>query len=195
MACLMLVIGGGVFYGVTLYIKKDASLEKNEPIAVQQFAVPEVESNASSTNTATSAPITASSSDQKPSGKKIAFTEFMRKGGSYKCAVTQTMSTMTTQGTVYMHDDLVRAEFSSSLAGQTINSAMIARDGYMYSWTSAAPSKGIKTKLAPDTETGSTSKPATYTWNGSQVGDYSCEEWKADDSIFEIPKTIVFTQQ
>ena len=188
----MLIIGGSVFYGVTNYVKKDS-----EPIAAVPVVTEMTSTSAevmSASTTEDGASLSATTTDSKASGKKMAFTEFMSKGGAYKCDVTQIVATMTTKGTVYMHDALVRAEFSNSVAGQSLNTTMIARDGYMYSWTSLTPNKGYKTKLAADT-TPKPGQPATYTWNGSQVGDYDCQAWKADDSLFDLPKTVTFAEQ
>lgn len=196
MGMLMLVIGGGIFYGVTTYVKEDgASGVENTPVTQQvETTFPQDNASTSEMTNGTSTN-TSSTTDTKPSGKKMAFTEFMKQGGSYKCDVTQTVANMTTSGKVFMHDALVRAEFSTSVAGQSLNTTMIARDGYMYSWTSMTPNKGYKTKISQSGDTGTANPSATYTWNGSQVGDYTCEVWKADDALFEIPKTVTFTLQ
>lgn len=186
MGLVLVIIGGGVFYGVTSYVKHDTE-------------TPIVGETKTQTDTLTVATATdATTTEVKPGGKKIPFAEFMKKGGSYKCEVTQVMANMTSQGTVYIHDSLIRAEFSTTVAGQSMNTNMIARDGYTYSWTSMMPGKGYKTKIA----TSETSAPGansstsgTYTWNGEQVGDYSCEAWTADESVFELPKSVTFTTQ
>ncbi len=188
----MLIIGGGVFYGVTNYVKKDSEPMAFVPVVTEMTSTSTEVINASTTEDGTSLGVTTT--DPKAPGKKMAFTEFMSKGGSYKCDVTQVVATMTTKGTVYMHDALVRAEFSNSVAGQSLNTTMIARDGYMYSWTSLTPNKGYKTKLAAEA-TPKPGQPATYTWNGSQVGEYDCKEWKADDTLFDLPKSVTFTEQ
>lgn len=185
MGCFFLVVGTGVFYWVTSYVKDDGKEVVNSevvtPVAPIEASIPE--------NSST----TMSASTTEASGRKMSFSQFMSKGGSYKCDVTQTMATMTSRGTVYMHDVLVRLEVALALSGQSMNTTMIARDGYMYSWTSATPSKGYKTKIAPPEGTSSSSK--TFTWDGGQISDYTCEEWKADDGIFELPKSVVFSTQ
>ena len=192
---LLLFVAMGLYYGVTSYVQKDNEVIPVK-VAVQQDSATTtaVSDQTSTTTTATGTALTASSTDK--SGKKVPFGEFMSKGGSYKCDITQTMATMTSKGTVYMHNQLVRVEFSISLAGQTISTAMVAKDGYMYSWTSNTPGKGQKIKLVDQTQKGNaTSTSKTYTWNGSQVTDYTCNPWVADDSIFELPKTVTFTVQ
>jgi hypothetical protein len=190
LASFMIVVASGVYFGLSSYVKEDTQGEETTIQVVStstESASPLVETasttEASSTQTGTST--------KQGSSKKIPFTEFMSKGGSYTCDITQNVSTMTSKGTVYMHDALVRLELATSLAGQSMNTTMIARDGYMYSWTDLSPTKGYKTKIVAS----ATEKPTTYTWNGSQVGDYTCEAWKADDTRFELPKTVTFTIQ
>lgn len=181
----LLVIAGSVFYGVTSYVSNDAPKEEVEVVVAT--TTPEVVIVA--TTTATTTP-------EKSSGKKMAFSEFMKQGGAYKCTVTQTVATMTTEGTVYLYDSKVKADFAMSVAGQSIKTSMIIRDGYSYTWTSNTPTKGFKTKIVGSTTEGSSTAPkGTYTWDGSQIGEYDCNSWVAVDSIFELPSTVVFTLQ
>ncbi len=189
----MLIIGVGVFYGVATYVEKDSAREIEASNHVD-VSTSTPEALASSTEIMMSTSTSATTTETKSNGKKISFTEFMSKGGSYKCDITQVVATMTTKGVVYMHDALVRAELSNSVAGQSLNTTMIAKDGYMYSWTSLTPNKGYKTKIST-AGSGLKNQATTYTWNGGQVGDYNCEAWSADDSFFELPKTVTFTSQ
>jgi outer membrane lipoprotein-sorting protein len=173
-----LVVAVGIFYGTSSYVKNEAEV-------VTQI---QTSTTTDSVASATSTTETASSTEEK----KIAFPLVLERGGMYKCSVTQSMGTITSDGTVYINGPLVRAEFSMSVADQKISTTMIARDGYMYSWTASASSTGTKVKMAtandPKQPTG------VKTWNGSQVTDYSCDEWKPDEVLFEIPKTVTFTE-
>jgi hypothetical protein len=181
---LFIIISTGIFYGVSTYVNKDNA------VAQVSFATTTQEVVAVATSTET-----ASSTQLASSGKKIPFVDFIKQGGSYKCSVTQTVSTMTTNGTVYIHDGLIRGDFAISVAGQSINSYMITKDGYVYTWTSAMPTKGFKTKVV-DPKSGNSQAQAkgTYTWDGSQIGEYSCDPWTADTSLFEIPSSVTFTE-
>jgi hypothetical protein len=194
MGIVGLFIAGSIFYGVTSFMKQDSEVATMTPVTSQATTSQE-EIQATSTASTTPALPTASaqSTSTEKVSKKIPFGEFMSKGGSYKCAITQKMANMISEGTVYMHDKLVRVEFATNLAGQSISTTMVARDGYMYSWTSTTPGKGYKMKVGG--ESGKTATTSTYTWNGSQVGEYTCSPWIADDSLFELPKTVVFTTQ
>lgn len=185
MTGLLIVIGGGVYYGVTSYVKND-----------QEVAVVSPSQGTQTTDQNQAAQATTTASSTAPTGKKIPFTEFMKQGGSYKCTVTQNVANMTSEGTVYIHNTMIRGEFTTTVAGQGVSASMIARDGYTYSWTSMMPTKGYKAKIvnsegAPGSANAGTS--GTYTWDGTQIGDYSCEAWVADDTKFDLPKSIVFS--
>lgn len=196
MTGLFLTLGVGVYIWVSTYMKNDTLLGNPSSQGEVATSTEEAQQMATSSLGTSTEPI--ASSTEKKSDKKVSFTEFLNKGGSYKCAVTQTISTMVSNGTVYIHDALVRAEFATTMAGQSISTTMVARDGYTYTWTNMSKGKGYKTKIAANgSETSDASgKPSsTYSWNGSQIGEYSCESWKADDSLFELPKDIVFSEQ
>lgn len=191
MGFFAILLSSLLYFGTASYIRQDVSAPVPETQATSTVVTTASTTEATSTDISATSSVEASSSTSKASTKKIPFTEFMSKGGSYKCDITQTMAAMTASGKVYMHDDLVRVEITSSLAGQSVSTTMIAKDGYMYSWTNLTPEKGYKTKITKS----ATENSKVYTWNGSQVGDYTCEAWKADDTLFELPKTVTFTVQ
>lgn len=187
MGGLLVVVAGGIFYGVTSYVDKDnATVTPIVATTTEEVVVATTTESSTSTSTASTT----------PAGKKMAFSEFIKQGGSYKCTVTQTVATMTTNGTVYIDGSKIKADFAVSVAGQSINTTMIVRDGYTYTWTSNAPTKGFKTKVATGGQgDSSTGAKGTITWDGSQIGDYSCDPWVAQASMFELPTTVTFTVQ
>lgn len=129
-------------------------------------------------------------------GKKMAFTEFIKQGGSYKCSVNQNIQNMEMKGTVYISGALVRGDYSMQMEGMDMNSYMVVRDGYTYTWSSMMPTMGYKAKVI---ETLPTTDPTTgasgsYSWNADQIGDYDCAPWTKDDSVFAIPKEIDFKE-
>ncbi len=182
LGALILVVGGGAFYGVVSYVSNDALTEK-EIVAI-----------ATTTPVVVVATTTASTTPEKPLEKKMAFAELMKQGGSYKCTVTQNVSTMSSDGIVYIHDDFIKATFSTNVGGQTIGTSMIARDGYTYSWTTTSKGVGYKAKISEKTGAPTNaSTSATYAWNGDQIGEYDCQPWVADDTMFDLPKSITFS--
>ncbi len=129
------------------------------------------------------------------SGKKMAFSEFLKQGGAYKCTVNQSVAGTDTAGTTYIHNGLIRGEYSTKTAGMNIATSLIVRDGYSYTWTSVAPTMGFKAKVVDNAvvNTGA-AMSASYSWNAQQIGDYNCEAWAADDSMFTVPASVTFKE-
>jgi hypothetical protein len=119
----------------------------------------------------------------------------MSQNGTYKCTVNQYVGDIESKGTVYMDKGLLRGEFATAVANQKIDTTMILRDGYTYTWTSMAPTMGFKSKVVePTTTSTTTATSGTYSWNADQIGDYNCEAWTGDESKFALPATIKFTE-
>ncbi len=131
-----------------------------------------------------------------PTTKKIAFSQLVAQNGTYKCTVNQYVQNIESKGTVYMNKGMLRGEFATAVANQKIDTTMILRDGYTYTWTSMAPTVGFKSKTTTSSDETSTTTQTSgaYSWNGDQIGDYSCDDWTLDETMFEIPKGIKFTE-
>lgn len=129
------------------------------------------------------------------SGKKMAFSELLKQGGSYQCTVKQAVSDFNSDGLVYIDKDRIRGEFSTIAEGMKVDTSLIVRDGYNYTWSSIAPKMGFKVKIDPQV-TGSTSADmsGTYSFNANQIGEYDCASWTVDESKFTLPSTVVFTE-
>lgn len=127
--------------------------------------------------------------------KKMAFGEFVKGGGAYKCTVAQHVGDVTSNGTVYINDQMLRGEFNSAVNGLNVDSNMIVRDGYTYTWSSMTPNMGFKIKVAENTagDVGA-SASASYAWNSETIGDYDCEPWSIDASLFTVPANITFQE-
>lgn len=124
-------------------------------------------------------------------GKKMAFSQFVKEGGSYKCEVKQSITDFDNTGTVYLSDGNMRGEFSTVAEGKTMDTSFIFKDEYMYSWSSALPNMGFKMKVDPTVDAGSDAS-GTYSWNADQIGDYNCEVWTTDSSKFALPSGVTF---
>jgi hypothetical protein len=131
---------------------------------------------------------------EKPVGKKIAFSEFIKQSGSYQCTVHQNLSDFDTGGTVYISDGKLRGDFSTIAEGRTVTSSVLARDGFVYSWSSMMPNKGVKMAMTmAELSNPAASTSGTYVWNASQIGDYSCTPWIAQEPTFGLPSGTTFT--
>ncbi len=193
----LLIVGGGAYYAVISYVSNDNQSAAEEKAAVVVPITESAQEVASSSPVATSSinASATSSASTSTSTKKIPFSQFIKQSGSYKCSVVQSVAQMSTTGVVYLDNGMVKAEFAVSVAGQSLKTYMIAKDGFTYTWTSNDLTKGYKTKIAQAKGDTSTQSKGTITWDGSQIGDYSCEDWKADASMFVLPKTITFVTQ
>ena len=129
-----------------------------------------------------------------PTGKKIAFSHLIAQNGTYKCTVNQYVANVESKGTVYTDKGLLRGEFTTAVMGKNINTIMILRDGYTYTWISTAPTIGWKSKTNSETNISTNaSSSGAYLWNADQIGDYNCEAWTVDESVFTVPTSIKFT--
>ncbi len=149
-----------------------------------------VPSNATTTAAAADASASASGA-----GKKIPFSELVKQGGAYSCTVHQYVANTDTQGSVYISGGNMRGEFSTAVQGMTIGTSFIVRDGYSYTWSSLAPTRGFKVAVAKSAAQGDSSAPAsgTFSFNADQIGDYNCVAWTPDASKFAIPSSVTFT--
>jgi len=134
--------------------------------------------------------------DEQPTGKKMAFSQFLKQGGAYKCEVKQSMSDFENSGTMYVSGKNLRGEFSTVAEGKTMTSSFISRDGYSYTWSSLAPGMGFKVKAVESAEASDANAnvSGTYAWSADQIGDYNCENWVVDATKFELPKNITFQE-
>ena len=130
---------------------------------------------------------------KEETNKKMAFGEFLKQGGPYKCEVNQTVDDFETKGTTYVNNGMIRGEYNTKVEGVDMTSIMIIRDGYTYSWTSTLPT-GFKIKNEVNSSTGEdTSYSGTYGY-ASQIGDYNCVAWSVDQSKFTVPTNVNFQE-
>jgi hypothetical protein len=136
---------------------------------------------------------TSNNTNTEQSAKKMAFGDFVKQGGAYKCEVKQRVSDFENNGTVYINGGNMMGEYNTVAEGRMMNTSFIMKDGYSYTWSSALPNMGFKVKVETST-TGNTSADTsgTYAWNASQIGDYNCEPWNVDQSKFVPPDNITF---
>lgn len=115
--------------------------------------------------------------------KKMAFSQFAQQGGTYKCTVSEWSGEVETKGVAYTDKGMVRVEFTGDYSTTNIKSYFIVREGFTYTWNSAAPTVGLKIQNSIMPEGGNAI---------DQLGDYDCEEWTADASKFTVPTNLTF---
>lgn len=129
-----------------------------------------------------------------PTGKKMAFTEFVKQGGSYTCMVSQNVQNTTAEGTVYISNGSIRGEYDTMYGSTAMHVSTIVKDGYSYTWTSAMPNMGFKAKVVENAESDTgAAMSGSYSWNAETIGDYNCTPWTPDASKFVLPASVTFT--
>jgi hypothetical protein len=128
--------------------------------------------------------------------KDISFQDLLKKTGSYECTVKQSVAGVTTEGKVYIKGENMHAQFSSKVQGQSFETSMITKDGFVYTWSSAAPASGIKTKVVTTATQGATTTnlSSSYAWDAKDIGSYSCVVANIPAEKFVVPATVVFTE-
>ncbi|MBY0110688.1 hypothetical protein K2Y00_01650 [Patescibacteria group bacterium] len=120
--------------------------------------------------------------------------DLMMRTGSFRCDVEMkaeaTNGASESAGTVYISEGKMRGDFATKVSGMTINSYMISREGYVYTWSDMMP-QGMKMKVATDGSTETTTQGAM---DASAAVDYHCAPWSVDGSKFIVPSTVTFTE-
>lgn len=174
----IIVVGGG-------YFSLNAAKNNNSKVIVTEE------------NTSLKSEVTTKTDKKaEPLGKKMAFSQFIKQGkGAYECTVNQYVQNIESKGKVYINDTMIRGEFNTKVAGMSIDTNMIVRDGYTYNWSSLLPGTGFKAKAVASTEGNlSTGTSGEYSFNAEQIGDYDCQIWTLDESKFVIPAGIIFKE-
>lgn len=113
------------------------------------------------------------------------------RGGNYQCTFSSAADGTQSSGTVYVSGNMVRGNFKSVSSGTMMESHMITRDGYVYTW-SPAMSTGMKLMMQ-GSGTGTTGTQGNYA-DANQQYDYDCDSWNLDASQFELPSGVQFMQ-
>lgn len=126
-------------------------------------------------------------------GKKMAFSEFAKQGGSYQCSVKQYLDDFDTKGEVFIDKGNIRGEFNTVTEGMSITNSILVRDGFTYVWSSFSPKTGFKIPIKASSGDADTSTKGTYSWGPEQIGEYDCMPWVPTEEKFAIPTGISFT--
>ena len=118
-------------------------------------------------------------------------TDLLARGGSYKCVYSQNTDGTESSGTVYTSGNMMRGDFMSTTPQGTVESHMVTRDGYFYSWSSAMPT-GMKIMMQ-GSGSGATGSQGDYT-DVNQQYDYDCDPWSGDATQFSLPAGVNFME-
>ncbi len=116
------------------------------------------------------------------------FKDLMKLSTNQQCTFTDTSTQ--NSGTVYGGSGKVRGDFSSVVNGTSLASHVISDGKTVYVWTDGQP-QGFKMTLT-EMETlpqDTTSKSVDL----DKKVDYSCNAWITDNSKFQVPTTVKFS--
>lgn len=123
------------------------------------------------------------------------FGELIARAGSWTCTVSTSVEAAPSEGTTYIADGKIRADFVSRpvmLGGKEVATHMIQSDGYVYTWSDMMP-QGMKMLIPKDMPTSSAGDAVGTVSADAQV-QYSCLPWIVDASKFEPPSNISFME-
>ena len=123
--------------------------------------------------------------------------DLLAAGISQKCTFKSTDDSGNSEGTSYVSGGKVRADFTVDASGKVTVSHMISDGKTSYIWTEGE-TNGFMMTVGESEETG-TSAPSTGQTGTesnadlSQKADYNCSAWIPDNSLFNPPSDVAFT--
>lgn len=148
--------------------------------------------NQTSTKTTTQTPEPTASENNTISGN---IESLLSSGQNSQCTFSTDTSGTVSTGTVFVSQNKMRGDFSSSVSGKQTTSHMIRDGEWVYTWTDGT-NQGVKMKITADLEKKAkeiaSSNSATGTFDVNQNVDYSCKSWSTDTSKFQVPTNVTF---
>ena len=143
-------------------------------------------------NTASSPKTTATTNtkqtEKQPTTKSLI--DLVRMGQNLRCSFKAEVTNGSTEGTVYVSGQNIRADFNITTSGKIMKTSMIKNGDTNYLWGDNLPS-GIKMTLSLD-QISQNEQTSRY-FNANQKTDYNCTPWNVDSSLFTVPTNIKFT--
>lgn len=120
--------------------------------------------------------------------------DLMKLGKSVKCSYSMDTDGNKMDGISYVSGEKVRGDFNvTGPEDMKVESHMISDGQWAYIWSSAMP-QGFKMKMT-DMETQDSKVPTENTSLATlqKKFDYKCENWTSDNSVFDVPADVTFT--
>lgn len=112
--------------------------------------------------------------------------------GSQKCEVSSPNDGQESNGEIYVANGMMRGNFTSDVSGKIVASHMIVKNNTSYIWTDDMPQGFMmainETPAGTDGET-----PDQQAIDLNQEYSYKCANWSTDESVFELPSNINFS--
>lgn len=111
-----------------------------------------------------------------------------KRGGNYECTFSHISNAGDSSGVVYVSGKNMRGDFQSvahAAGGFSVESHMIAKDGFTYTWTPLSPS-GFRARVVEGETGGGAATEGAYA-DQNQIYEYECSPWSVDESKFTPP--------
>ena len=125
--------------------------------------------------------------------------DLINKGSDLQCTFSGETDGTKTSGTTYISGKKVRGDYKIEVEGKVMESNLISDNEYMYTWSSEM-AQGMKMKIdefeKSDDDNTSKDDQAKQEKNMEAFQDdydYNCTKWNVDDSKFNVPTNIEFT--
>jgi len=143
--------------------------------------------------------VTTESGKSETTKMSASVKEMLKGGKSLECTFNfaDKQDGSTHSGKFYV--DSSRARFRSETettmkdTGQKIMAYMITDGDYGYSWSNVNPKTGFKINLNETTTTANTDKTVQSAEDLDQKVDFDCRKWSVDNSKFDLPAGVDFT--
>lgn len=118
--------------------------------------------------------------------------ELFLLGNDVMCTFTQDDAGTRVDGTVYLaaQAQRIRADFTASAQGQTMEGSVIRKDGTNFTW-GTTPFGTFATQVKVEDTKAQAQESNSVDFDQSM--DYSCAPWRVDNSKFDLPSGIEFT--
>src|SRR3989338_3588990 len=124
--------------------------------------------------------------------QRNSFAELMQSCENVTCTYEFADASGSQNGTVYVAGQNMRGDFTIAAAGTgSYETHMISDGEWSYMWCGPlGASQGTKIKVTADSSAEATNE---QTFDYDDEYDFDCEEWNRDDSKFDLPSGVSFT--
>lgn len=119
--------------------------------------------------------------------QKMSLKDIWSRGSSQKCTFNDLPSKTT--GTIYVAQGKMKGDFNSNVANTSTFSHVIVQNQQSYIWVDGQ-TNGMK--IAVNSEQIGKQASSSSQINLDQKYDVSCEGWRLDDSVFNLPQGVNF---
>lgn len=120
--------------------------------------------------------------------------DFMKQSKSMKCILQAKAGSDIMSGTTYASGTKVRSDFQTKVENQEMSGHFITDGTWMYTWNDETKAQGMKIKISDMQNEANKAKAESQNYkNYGERLDYQCYTWWPDQSMFNPPSDVTFT--